>query len=324
MKFKRNVFNVITIILLIALIGGGVYLNNQVTKVKNQITYTIDNTSVILSEVQAMQDNIKATLEEEASLISSWSISLDSTDFKNQTYTVDIDVTPKEYSETTETRIFFGTQEFPLTLEDYHFVGKAELSLSEDYAGNVTVLFVDGGKRNTEVLDHYEGVLSLFDDVATGIMSTNPTYDKGKLDINSDVDIFIDGKDRFMFDDCEVVLENGGAAVRSYDIRELINANTNSMDTENTENEPLTREPTDSIAGKIILEDSIELATATDIRLYIKACTTDGYVFTYDLFNGKVNAEGDGFEDSDDYNEGNPAVSDTYGNTYIREEKKES
>ena len=35
-----------------------------------------DNTSVILSDVQTMQDDIKSTLEEEASLITDWDISL--------------------------------------------------------------------------------------------------------------------------------------------------------------------------------------------------------------------------------------------------------
>lgn len=40
------------------------------------MSYTSDNTSVILSDVQTMQDDIKSTLEEEASLITDWDISL--------------------------------------------------------------------------------------------------------------------------------------------------------------------------------------------------------------------------------------------------------
>lgn len=49
------------------------------------MSYTSDNTSVILSDVQTMQDDIKSTLEEEASLITDWDISL-----KVQIYRYDI------------------------------------------------------------------------------------------------------------------------------------------------------------------------------------------------------------------------------------------
>lgn len=51
-------------------------LNNRIKKLETQMSYTSDNTSVILSDVQTMQDDIKSTLEEEASLITDWDISL--------------------------------------------------------------------------------------------------------------------------------------------------------------------------------------------------------------------------------------------------------
>ena len=68
MNLKKNIFNAITIILLAALIAGAVLLNNRIKKLETQMSYTSDNTSVILSDVQTMQDDIKSTLEEEASL----------------------------------------------------------------------------------------------------------------------------------------------------------------------------------------------------------------------------------------------------------------
>ena len=70
MNLKKNIFNAITIILLAALIAGAVLLNNRIKKLETQMAYTSDNTSVILSDVQTMQDDIKSTLEEEASLCS--------------------------------------------------------------------------------------------------------------------------------------------------------------------------------------------------------------------------------------------------------------
>ena len=109
MNLKKNIFNAITIILLAALIAGAVLLNNRIKKLETQMSYTSDNTSVILSDVQTMQDDIKSTLEEEASLITDWDISLKSADFTDMTYTVSVSVVPKEYTEDTKTSVFFGT-----------------------------------------------------------------------------------------------------------------------------------------------------------------------------------------------------------------------
>ena len=76
MNLKRNIFNIIIVILLIALCAGAVLLNNKIQKIENQLSYTADNTSVILSDVETMQSDIETTLEEEASLISDWKITL--------------------------------------------------------------------------------------------------------------------------------------------------------------------------------------------------------------------------------------------------------
>ena len=89
MNLKRNIFNIIIVMLLIALCAGAVLLNNKIQKIENQLSYTADNTSVILSDVETMQSDIETTLEEEASLISDWKITLKSADFSAKTYTVD-------------------------------------------------------------------------------------------------------------------------------------------------------------------------------------------------------------------------------------------
>ena len=157
---KKNIFNAITIILLAALIAGAVLLNNRIKKLETQMSYTSDNTSVILSDVQTMQDDI----------------SLKSADFTDMTYTVSVSVVPKEYTEDTKTSVFFGTNEIPLELNGIKYTGEATLPLSEDYAGNVTFLFVDGNKRSTEVLDEFEGVTSVFKNVASGILADKPWH----------------------------------------------------------------------------------------------------------------------------------------------------
>ena len=87
----------------------------------------------------------------------------------------------REYTEDTKTSVFFGTNEIPLELNGIKYTGEATLPLSEDYAGNVTFLFVDGNKRSTEVLDEFEGVTSVFKNVASGILANKPTFDNGSI-----------------------------------------------------------------------------------------------------------------------------------------------
>ena len=90
--------------------------------------------------------------------------------------------------------VFFGTNEIPLELDGIKYTGEATLPLSEDYAGNVTFLFVDGNKRSTEVLDKFEGVTSVFKNVASGILADKPTFDNGSIKLGTDVDVAVMGK----------------------------------------------------------------------------------------------------------------------------------
>ena len=69
-------------------------------------------------------------------------------------YTHLVSVVPKEYTADTKTSVFFGTNEIPLELNGIKYTGEATLPLSEDYAGNVTFLFVDGNKRSTEAVSY--------------------------------------------------------------------------------------------------------------------------------------------------------------------------
>lgn len=84
-------------------------LNNRIKKLETQMSYTSDNTSVILSDVQTMQDDIKSTLEEEASLITDWDISLKSADFTDKTYTVSVSVVPRS-TQRIQKPVYFSVQ----------------------------------------------------------------------------------------------------------------------------------------------------------------------------------------------------------------------
>ena len=331
MNLKKNIFNAIIIILLAALIAGAVLLNNRIKKLETQLSYTTDNTSVILSDVQTMQADIQSTLEEEASLISDWNISLEGADFTDLTYKVSIEVIPKEYTDNTTTSVFFGTKEVPLELDGIKYTGEATLPLSEDYAGNVTVLFVDGNKRSTEVLDDFEGVTSVFKNVASGILVDNPTFENASLKLGTDVDVAVLGNDYFDFSKYELVVAANDTELKTYDLKALLeadgtdgvtDANNPADKVSGTENgtETDTEEADDAklhgLEGTVKIEDLLPVAPNSNVRIFVRATSTQGFTFTYDLFKGTVNQEVDDFTTTDEIDGGNYTVIDSAGSKY--------
>ena len=314
MNLKKNIFNAITIILLAALIAGAVLLNNRIKKLETQMSYTSDNTSVILSDVQTMQDDIKSTLEEEASLITDWDISLKSADFTDMTYTVSVSVVPKEYTEDTKTSIFYGTNEIQIEL------------------------------NGTEVLDEFEGVTSVFKNVASGILANKPTFDNGSIKLGTDVDVAVMGNDYFDFNSVQLVVASSDTELKTYDIRQLLAENgtdsADSADTDSitsalsrkddakkdgskndTENDTSDASKEDdgklhSLEGTVKIEDLIPVTAASNIKIYVKAVSAQGYTFTYDLFDGTVNQDITDFETTADISGGDYTVTDPTGSKY--------
>lgn len=330
MNLKKNIFNAIIIILLAALIAGAVLLNNRIRKLETQLSYTSDNTSVILSDVQTMQADIQSTLEEEASLISDWNISLETADFKDMTYTVSIEVVPKEYTDSTTTSVFFGTKEVPLELDGIKYTGEATLPLDQDYAGNVTFLFVDGNKRSTEVLDDFEGVTSVFKNVVSGILVDKPSFDNANLKISSDVDVAVVGNDYFDFSKYELVVASGDTELKTYDLKALMSTDdtadgdgqdASSEKKDNTENGTESDTEADDgkdhgIEGTVKIDDLVPVTAGSDVRVFIRAISTQGFAFTYDLFEGVVNQDVSDFDSTVDISGGDYTVIDTAGSKY--------
>lgn len=321
MKLKKNIYNAIIIILLAALIAGALLLNNRISRLETQIAYTTDNTAVILSDVETMREDIQATLEEEASLIADWNITLKDADFSEMTYHVMVDVIPKEYTETTTASVFFGTNEVRLALDGIKYTGEVVLPMSQDFAGNVTFLFVDGAKRSTEVLDDFEGVISVFRDVVSGVMSDVPSISDGSLKIDTDVDVAILGNDFFTFNKYELVVMVNEAELRSLDIKKLIEKDEEPEQDADTEHaEQVESSEFESklygIEGSMQIDEMLPVAAGNDITVFIRATTNQGFVFTYDLFKGTVNQEIDDFELVDEITLGNYTVMDTKDGIY--------
>lgn len=89
----------------------------------------------------------------------------------------------------------------------------------------MTFLFVDGNKRSTEVLDEFEGVTSVFKNVASGILANKPTFDNGSIKLGTDVDVAVMGNDYFDFNSVQLVVASSDTELKTYDIRQLLAEN---------------------------------------------------------------------------------------------------
>jgi hypothetical protein len=193
-------------------------MHTKLEEVGNQLSYLQDNTDIIMTDLHNMETNIETALEESASLIEEYSITVTDCDFSAGTYDVAISVIPKEYTETTETSIYFGTQEYPLTLQGFTFCGTATLPMDQAYDGNVTVLFTDGGRRSTEVLQSYTGFQTSLENVLYGSIANMPTYREGTLTVRDNAVVFLEGNGSYEFAQLELIATADGEEIYHYDL----------------------------------------------------------------------------------------------------------
>lgn len=194
-------------------------VQSKLNEVTSQLSYLQDSTAMIQSNLNDMEANIEATLEEESSLIEDYTIQVTGIDLKADTYDVAITVLPKEYTEATQTAIYFGTRAYDLELQGLAYKGSATLSLKNNYDGNVTVLFTNGEKRNTEVLHNYVGFPTQLAATLSGALAqTQDSYKNGTWEFSGDVSYELDGHGIFSFTEFSLVIEVNGTAVYDYDL----------------------------------------------------------------------------------------------------------
>jgi hypothetical protein len=263
---------------------------------------------------------------------------------------VAISVLPKEYTETTETSIYFGTQEYLLELQGFTFYGTATLSMDQSYDGNVTVLFTDGERRSTEVLQSYTGFQTSLENVLYGNIANMPTYQDGTLTVRDNAVVFLEGNGSYEFTKLELIATADGEEIYNYELlgntggviaaeepdgeeeasdaetameQETQTANpesTEAADENTTDDHTSAQEPVSGFSTERELNLTYALPAGTAVRIYLIATTEDGYQFTYDLFNGVTSEDeedGFGFEPSEDYFFANYTVYDRKQNPYI-------
>lgn len=260
-------------------------VQSKLNEVTSQLSYLQDSTAMIQSNLNDMEANIEATLEEESSLIEDYTIQVTGIDLKADTYDVAITVLPKEYTEATQTAIYFGTRAYDLELQGLAYKGSATLSLKNNYDGNVTVLFTNGEKRNTEVLHNYVGFPTQLAATLSGALAqTQDSYKNGTWEFSGDVSYELDGHGVFSFTEFSLVTEVNGTAVYDYDLLrdsggmpespagEEPSTDTESDDTEAGAGENGSTEAMQELTGEDAAEDA-QTPAATD---ELPEETTDG------------------------------------------------
>lgn len=198
------------LILVIIIIGACVQLHNKLEELGNQLIYLQDTNSILNEEIFSLQTNIQSALEEEASLIESYTVEVLGMDFEKGTYQVKVSVVPKEYSDNTRTSVFFGVKEFLLVLNRYSFEGTIELPFSEAYDGNMTFLFSNGDKKNTEIAKDYIGIQTKLEKLLYGSIEKIPSYRNGQLAFNHSVEYSLNEYDGREYESLELVLMADG------------------------------------------------------------------------------------------------------------------
>ena len=308
MNKKKAAFIGVGILILIlvgGIVAGFVIMTRQMKEITNQLVYLQDTSDIIQSDLGGLQSDIKKTLEEENSMVENYSIEVLDTDFSAGTYTVQVEVIPKEYTDQTKASVFFGTKEYPLTLEGYTYQGKVVLSTKESYDGNVTFLFRNGEKKSTEVLKNYVGFLTGFDNVLQGTLEKNPEFSQGTMQLNSQLEFDLQGAGNFEFSSLMCVVEKGEETIYekelltekpeeepdTVDFFQGMSDSDETVSTEAAAEKEVPVEPVAGLVGTVMIEAEQEVEPVTDVRIYLKAVSTDGYTFIYDIFQGTTGEE---------------------------------
>lgn len=287
---------IIANLIVLAVLAAGMYA--KLVELTSQITYLQDTTNIILSDVDGMESAITQTLQEENGMVEHYSIRVEDMNFAADTCDVSVYMIPKEYTDNTRISVYFGTNECPLEKDGYAYSGEITLPLEKSFDGNLTFLFADGKKKNTEVYSNYDGIQTFLDEVLSGSTEASPEYEDSILSVKGDAIYALAGKDRYEFEQFELVAEWNGRKVWRKDLIEA-----------KTEDEPVrtgyapeateavsravVKAPVDNMSGSAAFSFEYGPKEAGQLRLYLRAVTVEKYRFEYDLLRASLLEDGE-------------------------------
>jgi hypothetical protein len=296
--WKRIVLGIGVALCFAALVFGVLFLYRKLAELATQMTYLQDTTNVILSDVGNLQSNFEKTLAEENSMIESYSIEVTDMDFARGTYHVQIAVIPKEYTDETKVSVYFGTSECQLTANGYTYEGTMTLPLEKTFDGNLTFLLANGKKKNTEVIEDYEGLYNHLEQVLTGSLADDVTYRDGKVSLDSTCSYELDGVGIYEFDRFDLVIELDGEEIGSINLlKDAAGIDQQSEDTEAESDAQQIELPISGLTGTHACKFSYDLQAEDEalpenpqIRAFLRAESTEGYRFECEVSGGSGRA----------------------------------
>jgi hypothetical protein len=298
--WKKIVLGIGVALCLAALAFGVLFLYRKLSELANQMTYLQDTTNVILSDVGNLQSNFEKTLAEENSMIESYSIEVTDMDFARGTYHVQIAVIPKEYTDETQVSVYFGTMECQLTANGYTYEGTMTLPLEKTFDGNLTFLLANGRKKNTEVIEDYEGLYNHLEQVLTGSLADDVTYRDGTVSLDSTCSYALDGGGIYEFDSFKLVIEVDGEEIGSINLLQDAAGTTDELQSGDTEAETDAQQielPVSGLTGTHACKFSYDLQAEEEalpenpqIRAFLRAESTEGYRFECEVSGGDARA----------------------------------
>ncbi len=150
---KKNISAIIasvSCVLLIICLYNISSLKKEVDNLKSNLYSRISD---IDRSISMISYDVKKELESQASLLSDGQWAYGDIDFENYTVSVNVSVTPKEYTpDKTSAVIVCGKKEYPMTLSDGAYIADIELSFFENSIID-SVLFEKEGTVQTESLN---------------------------------------------------------------------------------------------------------------------------------------------------------------------------
>ena len=187
--------------------------------------------------------------------------------------------------------------------------------MSNNYDGNVTFLFVNGDKKNTEIIKNYQGLQTKLEDLLYGAIPKIPQYKDGKIYFSDEISYTLNAYEAYGYETLELVLlvDETNAAV--IDLLEDVSKEGNTEDSgevRETESKLIY-----GMSGNYDFTKNFEVEDGQKVRLLLRSKCENGYTLEYDLFSGVVQKDGpNGFAETEDYFALNYCVYDGHGNKF--------
>lgn len=273
MKYIEKIKKIATSILLILVVFlsaavwmQSVCLQKELEEIKSQTNYLIDSDTIMQSQLSNMMCYVDLLQQGEDSLIEEQSIRVVDMNFETGKYQVEIAVIPKEYSDTTKLSVFFGVNEVPLTFKQYRYVGSTVLSLEDNYDGNVTYLFAEGDKKQTEIISDYQDLSTQLETLLGGEMMEAPVYQNGSIQFDSEIWYALNELENYEYNIFQLILRINGEQHSVVDI-------------DREEN------------GMIEFIEKCEIKEGDEVQLLLHAQCENGLCLEHDLFVGRIEEE---------------------------------